>query len=66
MSGTEIGVLKEKALRCELLPASDIKWICEKAREVFAAEDNVVNIASRTHFERMPWRFGTILMDWRA
>ena len=46
MSGTEIGVLKEKALRCELLPANDIKWICEKAREVFAAEDNVVNIAS--------------------
>ena len=46
LSGTEISVLKEKALRCELLEVSDIKWICEKVREVFAAEDNVVNVTS--------------------
>merc|ERR1711892_481964 len=33
-------------LRCELLPFSDIKLICDKVKEVFAAEDNVVNVTS--------------------
>merc|ERR1711892_139503 len=33
-------------LRCELLPFSDIKLICDKVKEVFAAEDNVVNVSS--------------------
>merc|ERR1712107_298100 len=40
------GELKEKAMKCELLPESDIKNICDKVRELFAKEDNVVSVST--------------------
>jgi len=40
----EVKNLKERALQCEVLPVSDLKWVCETVREVFAAEDNVVTV----------------------
>jgi len=42
----ELGELKEKAMKCELLPESDIKNICDKVRELFAKEDNVVSVST--------------------
>ena len=39
-----LSALLERAQRCELLAVPEIKWICESVREIFAREENIVNI----------------------
>ena len=39
-----LSALLERAQRCELLAVPEIKWICESAKEIFAREENIVNI----------------------
>ena len=41
-----VSALLERAQRCELLAVPEIKWICEAAREIFAREENIVNIST--------------------
>ena len=44
MTNKSLSALLERARRCELLDVSEIKWICESVREIFAREENIVNI----------------------
>ena len=46
MTNKSVSALLERALRCELLDVSEIKWICESVREIFAREENIVNIST--------------------
>ena len=41
-----MSALLERALSCELLDVSEIKWICESVREILSREDNIVNIST--------------------
>lgn len=46
MNNKSVSALQERAQRCELLTVSEIKWICESVREIFAREENIVNIST--------------------
>jgi len=46
MTNKSLSALLERALCCELLDVSEIKWICESVREIFAREENIVSIST--------------------
>jgi len=46
MTNKSVSALLERALSCELLDVSEIKWICESVREILSREDNIVNIST--------------------
>ena len=46
MTDYDIDRLIDKGKKCELLTENEVKFICEKSREIFSIESNVVQVSS--------------------